>query len=81
VFTVGTVEVVVADERTLLAKKMRASRGRRDEVDIEFLLDKCGITSVDRALALHEECFPDDQLPDRAIPMLRHALEQLQKPG
>ena len=79
VFKVGTVEVVVADERTMLAMKMRASRGRRDEVDIKFLLDKCGITSVDRALALHEEYFPEDQLPDRAVPMLRHALEQLRK--
>ena len=77
VFKVGTVEVVVADERTLLAMKMRASRGRRDEVDIKFLLDKCGVTSVDGALALYEEYFPEDELPDRAVPMLRHALDQL----
>jgi hypothetical protein len=81
VFKVGTVEVVVADERTLLAMKMRASRGRRDEVDIKFLLDKCGINSVDEALALYEEYFPEDELPDRAVPMLRHALEQLRKDG
>ena len=77
VFKVGTVEVVVADERTLLAMKMRASRGRRDEVDIEYLLDKCGITSVDGALVLYEEYFPEDELPDRALPMVKHALEQL----
>ena len=77
VFKVGTVEVVVADERTLLAMKMRASRGRRDEVDIKFLLDKCGVTSVDGALALYEEYFPEDELPDRAVPMLRHAFDQL----
>jgi len=76
VFKVGTVEVVVADERTLLAMKMRASRGRRDEVDIAFLLDKCRIDSVDGALALYEEYFPEDELPDRAVPMLRHALVQ-----
>jgi hypothetical protein len=69
--------VVVADERTLLAMKMRASRGRRDEVDIKFLLDECGINSVDEALALYEEYFPEDDLPDRAVPMLRHALQQL----
>ncbi len=81
VFKVGTVEVVVADERTLLAMKMRASRGRRDEVDIKFLLDKCGITSVDGALAVYEDYFPEDELPDRAVPMVRHALEQLQKDG
>ena len=40
VIKVGSVEVVVADERTLLAMKMRASRGRRDEADIELLLGK-----------------------------------------
>jgi len=78
VIKVGTVDVVVADERTLLAMKMRASRGRRDELDIKFLLDTCGISSVDGALALYDEYFPEDELPERAIPMLRHALEQLQ---
>jgi hypothetical protein len=74
---VGTVEVVAADERTLLAMKMRASRGRRDEVDIQFLVHTCGIETVEDALALYEEYFPEDELPDRAVPMLRHALEQL----
>jgi hypothetical protein len=77
VFKVGSVEVVVADERTLLAMKMRASRGRRDEADIQFLVDKCRITSVDDALELYEEYFPEDELPPRAIPMLRHALDGL----
>lgn len=77
VFKVGSVEVVVADERTLLAMKMRASRGRRDEIDIQFLLRKCGITSVDDALLLYEEYFPEDELPARAAPMLQHALEQI----
>jgi hypothetical protein len=77
VIKVGSAEVVVADERTLLAMKMRASRGRRDEADIQFLVDKCRITSVDDALALYEEYFPEDELPPRAIPMLRHALDEL----
>ena len=77
VFKLGTVEVVVADERTLLAMKMRASRARRDEQDIKFLLDKCRITSVDEALGLYEEYFPEDELPARAVPVLEFALEQL----
>lgn len=77
VFKVGTVEVVAADEQTLLAMKMRASGGRRDEVDIQFLLHKCGIAIVDEALALYKEYFPEDALPDRVVPMLRHTLEQL----
>jgi hypothetical protein len=74
VFKVGSVEVVVADERTLLAMKLRASRGRRDEADIQFLLNRCQITSVEDALLLYEEYFPEDGLPPRAMPMLRHAL-------
>ena len=81
VIKVGTVEVVVADEHTLLAMKLRASRGRRDEADIEFLLGKCQITSVDDALALYEEYFPEDELPPQAIPMLRHALGEPPRPG
>ena len=81
VIKVGSVEVVVADERTLLAMKMRASRGRRDEADIEFLLGKCRITSVADALALYEEYFPEDELPPQAIPMLRHALGESPGPG
>ena len=81
VIKMGSVEVVVADERTLLAMKMRASRGRRDEADIEFLLGKCRITSVADALALYEEYFPEDELPPQAIPMLRHALSESPGPG
>jgi hypothetical protein len=75
VFKIGSVEVAVADERTLLAMKMRASRGRRDEADIQFLLNKCQITTVNDALSLYEEYFPEDELPPRAIPMLRHGLD------
>jgi hypothetical protein len=81
VIKVGSVEVVVADERTLLAMKMRASRGRRDEADIEFLLGQCQITSVGDALALYEEYFPEDDLPPQAIPMLRHALDKSPGPA
>lgn len=75
VFKVGSVEVVVADERSPLATKMRASRGRRDEADIQFLLERCQISSIGDALSLYEEYFPEDELPSRAIPILRHALE------
>jgi hypothetical protein len=75
VYKVGSVEVVVADARTLLAMKMRASRGKRDEADIQFLLERCKITSVDTALELYEQYFPEEELPPRALPMLRHALD------
>jgi hypothetical protein len=78
---VGTVEVVVADERTLLAMMMQASKGRRDEADIEILLGTCQIISVDAALALYEEYFPEDELPPQVIPLLRHALGECPRPG
>jgi hypothetical protein len=39
---VGTLEMFTADARAMLAMKLRASRGRRDEADISFLLHECG---------------------------------------
>ena len=72
---VGTLEIFTADARAMLAMKMRASRGRRDEVDLSFLLEECGITRESEAVSLYAEFFPEDPLPDRAIPMVRFALE------
>src|SRR5580658_3306709 len=66
---VGTLEIFAADARAMLAVKIRASRGRRDEVDLEFLLNECGVDSVEDATSLYLEFFPDDPLPDRALPM------------
>jgi hypothetical protein len=48
---------------------------------IELLLGKCQIISVDDALALYEEYFPEGDLPLQAIPMLRHALDESPGPG
>lgn len=74
VFKVGNVELAVTDERTMLAMKMRASRGSRDIEDIKLLLGKCHIESEIDALALYQEYFPEDPLPPRAGPLLRSAL-------
>src|ERR1700679_2404198 len=41
----GNVEIVAADERSMLAMKMRAARGSRDRPDINFLVERCGITT------------------------------------
>jgi len=76
VMTVGTVAVTAADPRTLLAMKMRASRGQRDAPDLEVLLAACEIASVDAALRLYEEHFPEDPLPDRAHAMIDFAIEK-----
>ncbi len=56
--------------------KIRASRDRRDEVDLKFLLNECGVTSVAEATSLYVEFFPEDPWPDRALPMIRFALGQ-----
>lgn len=73
----GNVEVVAADERSMLAMKLRAGRGSRDRLDIKFLVKKCGITSVAEALELYKEFFPEDPLPDRTLPLLDEAIEAL----
>ena len=65
-FTFGTLDVLAADDRTLLAMKIRASRGRRDEPDIALLLERCEITTVDEAFDLYDEYFPEDPAPARA---------------
>jgi hypothetical protein len=73
----GNVEIVAADERSMLAMKMRAGRGSRDRLDISFLAKRCGITSVAEALELYEEFFPEDPLPDRTPPLLDEAIAAL----
>jgi hypothetical protein len=70
----GTLEVLVADDRTMLAMKIRASRGKRDEPDIALLLERCGIASVEDALHLYEEYFPEDRAPKRAYTILEYLL-------
>jgi len=70
----GNVEIVAADERSMLAMKMRAGRGSRDRLDINFLVKRCGISSVAEARGLYEEYFPEDPLPDRTLPLLDEAV-------
>jgi len=49
----GSLEVLAADDRTMLAMKIRASRGSRDEPDIAVLLKACTISSVEQAMQLY----------------------------
>jgi hypothetical protein len=77
VLKAGNVEIVAADERSMLAMKMRAGRGSRDRLDIKILVKKCGITSAAQALELYEEFFPEDPLPDRTLPLLDEAITAL----
>src|ERR1700677_4373178 len=73
---VGNVEIVAADERAMLAMKLRASRPSRDFGGIKFLLQLCGISTASDAVSLYNGYFPDDPLPKRAFPLLRAALPE-----
>jgi hypothetical protein len=72
----GSLEVLAADDRTMLAMKIRASRGQRDEPDIALLLARCGISSVEQAFDLYDEYFPEDPAPKRARAILEHLLQR-----
>lgn len=75
--TYGALEVLRADEATMLAMKLRASRGLRDRGDIEHLVQRCGLTTEEEVMALYMEYFPEDPLPARAGPLVRAALANL----
>jgi hypothetical protein len=59
----GSLEVFAADPRMMLAMKLRALRGRRDQDDIRVLLDATRVVSPAEAVAIYEEFFPEDPLP------------------
>ncbi|MHB1712210.1 MAG: hypothetical protein ACYCV7_12525 [Acidimicrobiales bacterium] len=75
---VGGIESTIADERTMLAMKIKARRGARGVVrDIEFLLDDCGIDSDQGAVELYEEYFSNDPMPERSPRRIQGALDAL----
>jgi hypothetical protein len=73
----GALEVLRADEMTMLAMKLRASRGRRDMGDIEYLINRCGFTEEIDILEMYEQYFPEDPLSTRARPLIRAALAKM----
>jgi hypothetical protein len=76
VFHRDSLEVVAADEQTMLAMKLRASRGRRDEGDIGFLVGRLGLTTEREIVDLYEEFFPEDPLTARAREVIRAVVPQ-----
>ncbi|HLN16420.1 MAG TPA: hypothetical protein VK277_06645 [Acidimicrobiales bacterium] len=70
----GALEVLRADDHTMLAMKLRASRGRRDQDDIAYLIARCGFTSEAEVMQMYERYFPEDPLPQRARPLIRAVL-------
>jgi hypothetical protein len=69
------VTICVAGPRHMLAMKLRAARGRRDETDIEALLDRCGIRTLGAAEALFERYYPDFELSPLAGAVVRRHVE------
>lgn len=66
IFRVGDVTVSIGSVHLLLAMKLRANRGRRDTDDIEFLLDRCGVTSIQDAQEIYERYNTEEVLTDAA---------------
>jgi hypothetical protein len=58
-------DVLVADDRTLLAMKCAAARTQEDAADIAFLAARLGLSSSRDVLAVVLSYFPEERLPVR----------------
>ena len=65
------VVVRVARTRLLLAMKLYAGRGIRDEADIDLLLDACGVASVGEATEVFEHFYPNEEMSRKSLEQLR----------
>ena len=68
--------VFAASPEHLLAMKVLAAR-RRDADDIRFLVQRLKLTNTDDTLALCEQIFPDEPVPDRARLILEDIFDGL----
>lgn len=75
----GGVEVHLADDRMMLALKLRAGRGRLDRPDVVVLLDRLGISEPEQALAIFAALYPNDALSETGWATLESALAILQR--
>jgi hypothetical protein len=57
------IEVTTASPRYLLAMKLMAMRFGEDDEDIEILLQECGLTDVEEAIALVKQMYPLQEPP------------------
>jgi hypothetical protein len=80
VFDHPGLRVLVASAEHLLAMKVMAAR-RRDAADIELLLDRLGLRTVEEVIALCAEVFPDEPVPARARLVLEDALSRPPRGG
>jgi hypothetical protein len=68
--TVGHVEIRIAPADLLLAMKLHAARGVRDNADVHALLDATGAISVEDAESLYGRYYPGEDLKPRARAVL-----------
>lgn len=62
----GTLTVLVSSAQQLLAMKLFAGRGERDDEDIEVLCRHLSIESSEEAVQVFERYYPREVLKDRA---------------
>lgn len=68
---VESVQVDLAPADLLLAMKLKAGRGGRDEDDIDLLCDACGLRSAAEAEAIFERFYPEGEIK----PLARRQLD------
>ena len=64
VYSSPSLVVMGASPEYMLAMKLQAARGA-DAEDLRLLLDECGISAPEDALAIHDRLFPDRPAGDR----------------
>ncbi len=64
--TLSSLDVLVADDRTLLAMKCAAARSAEDAADIRFLAGRLGLKSAEQVLQVVTAYYPAERLPVRS---------------
>lgn len=78
VLTVGNVTLYAANSDALLAMKLNIAR-LRDTEDLEYLLNKQGITSLEGAKEAYEEHYPGEALGDEAVARVEQLLSERER--
>jgi hypothetical protein len=76
VFDHPGLRVAAASPEHLLAMKVLAAR-RRDADDVRLLVKHLQLASVDEAVALCAEIFPEEEISERARRVLEDAFDEL----